>query len=486
LIAIATVGIFRGGLQWLQYIFQNLAYENFKTTERQKLLASLYRSKSPNLAPVLSIFGEKINFSCAAVLGIQGLVNQASLALFTALFLLSMAPALTGFAIVSLVLVAIPLRKLDSEITHSAHAIGREWDAVQRILTNSVRNFTLLRIYGTRAIEHDRANGRLIQYYAIIVKYFIHSGTKSVLTQILGLAIVCLLAVWIAKTHALGSAEIITYFFLFMRFSQNSAELARTVSHLSLSWPQLLELIDGSKEHIFGKIDDPSVEAQHHCIQVPISWKVNGISFQYDKESKFIFSDFNLEIKPGGSTAIIGSSGVGKSTLVGLLLGLHTSNKGEISVSFDSKIYRVQDARSKLLSAIGYVGPDSFTFNGTVRENLLYGIGKTVTDIEILEALKKADCDFLFDLPEGLNHRLTDQGAGLSAGQMQRIALARALLRKPCAIILDEATANLDSVTELRLIEVFKSLLGKVTLVIVTHKDSMLVLADQVVRLPAK
>jgi ATP-binding cassette subfamily B protein AbcA/BmrA len=129
------------------------------------------------------------------------------------------------------------------------------------------------------------------------------------------------------------------------------------------------------------------------------------------------------------------------------------------------------------LDSVGYVGPESFLIEGTVKENLSYGLHQVASDIDIRNVLDHADCGFVHSLPLGLEHRLTEQGEGLSAGQKQRLALARALLRKPKVLVLDEATANLDTETELRLVATLEKIRDGMTIVAVTHREALLRIA---------
>ena len=120
---------------------------------------------------------------------------------------------------------------------------------------------------------------------------------------------------------------------------------------------------------------------------------------------------------------------------------------------------------------------------GTLRDNLVYGLGHGVSDKEIQSALRRADCDFVFQLAQGLEHSLTEQGHGLSSGQKQRLSLARALLRRPTVLILDEPTANLDAQSESRLVEVFLELKKEMTILAATHREAVLAIADQRIQL---
>jgi ABC-type multidrug transport system fused ATPase/permease subunit len=214
-----------------------------------------------------------------------------------------------------------------------------------------------------------------------------------------------------------------------------------------------------------------------------VGWRLSGLRFGFPEASGPVFTGFDLAVKPGSFTVLIGPSGCGKSTLIGLLLGVVSPQSGSVEVLDGTSAAALSTLRPRLLRSVGYVGPESFLIEGTLRDNLLYGLGREPSSEEILLALRQAECDFVASLPLGLSHQLTEQGQGLSAGQKQRLSLARALLRRPTVLILDEATANLDSATEARLIETLGRFKGRMTIVAATHREALLTLADQVVRL---
>ena len=211
----------------------------------------------------------------------------------------------------------------------------------------------------------------------------------------------------------------------------------------------------------------------------PIGWFVDGVCYRYPDGGDVIVSGLSTEIKPGTAVVLTGPSGSGKSTILGLLLGQLEPTSGTVDVQVDGERLGIARAAPRMLRHVGYIGADGFLVEGTLRENLFYGLDRVPTPDEIEDALARAECSFIDGFPDRLNHRLTFHGAGLSSGQKQRLALARALLRKPRALILDEATSNLDSETEWRILQTLRRLKGEVTLVIATHRPALIELGDE-------
>ena len=207
--------------------------------------------------------------------------------------------------------------------------------------------------------------------------------------------------------------------------------------------------------------------------------KVAQLNFKYSPDSKFKLEDLNLDINTGMSVAITGSSGAGKTTLVDLLLGVHTPNSGDIYVAGVSPL----DAFQKWPGATAYVPQETVIVNGNIWENIALGFDHDPGHEKFVrEALKLSNLeDYVESLPEGLFTKVGDRGHKLSGGQRQRLGIARALFTKPKLLVLDEATSSLDAQTEVDITEAIKSLKGKTTIIMIAHRLSSVRNADQVI-----
>ena len=200
----------------------------------------------------------------------------------------------------------------------------------------------------------------------------------------------------------------------------------------------------------------------------------SNVDFAYSKKKPLI-RDFNLDVKSGQTIAIVGPTGCGKTTMINLLMRFYDVNAGKITV--DGKDIR-SVTRDSLRGAFGMVLQDTWLFRGTVRENIAYGV-PDATDEEIREAAKKAHAhSFIKRLPNGYDTVLTENGDNISEGQKQLLCIARVMLKRPPMLILDEATSNIDTRTEVRIQKAFAALMEGRTSFIVAHRLSTIRNAD--------
>lgn len=201
----------------------------------------------------------------------------------------------------------------------------------------------------------------------------------------------------------------------------------------------------------------------------------DNVVFSYSQDRKLI-EGVNLTIKRKKVTALVGHSGSGKSTLVSLLLRYYDVTGGRILINgYDLREYN----RETLLQKVGYVSQDTFIYNATVRENISFG--GDYSDDEIVESAKKANIHaFIAGLPEGYDSIVGDQGIKLSGGEKQRIAIARALVRSPEILVLDEATSNLDNESEAIVQDSINHVSKNITTFIIAHRLSTIRKADTI------
>lgn len=204
--------------------------------------------------------------------------------------------------------------------------------------------------------------------------------------------------------------------------------------------------------------------------------ELKNVSFRYGTR-KMVLEDINLKIKKGQKVAFVGESGSGKTTLSKLLLHLYTPEKGDILID-DNNIEDIQI--EKLRERIAYIPQETFLFSGSILDNLSLGLDNATMD-DIIEASKCAQAhEFINEMPLRYETRLEENGANLSGGQRQRLAIARAMLKKPDILILDEATSNLDAITERALDTTINEFSKDVTTIFIAHRLSTIKNCDKI------
>ena len=241
---------------------------------------------------------------------------------------------------------------------------------------------------------------------------------------------------------------------------------------------QLIQAGRAAGERVFEIIDEkiePDWE-RRESVAIEGDIRFENVSFAYG-EGLPALDHITFHAKPGETVALVGATGAGKSTLVNLLVRFYEYTSGEILI--DGRSLRSFGLRS-LRDSIGMVTQESFLFNGTIRENLLMG-KPSATDEELLAAAEAANArEFIDRLPNGLSSKVGERGVKLSVGEKQRLSIARALLKDPPILILDEATASVDTATERLIQEALEHLMFHRTSIVIAHRLSTVVHADQI------
>ena len=275
-------------------------------------------------------------------------------------------------------------------------------------------------------------------------------------------------------------------------FLQLVGQVQRPIASLGTQVPAFIKAIT-SVERLL-ELEDLQVEKYHGDVLFDGAPGINvsDVSFAYNNpepvpersrraEGRLILDHFSHDFKPGSLTVIAGPTGVGKSTLTRLMLGLLRPNNGTVNLySQNGKSHSADvDTRCNFT----YVPQGNSLMSGTIRENMLL-VNSEATDDQIKAALKLSAAEFVLDLPDGLDTICGESGTGLSEGQCQRIAIARALLHRGGIMILDEATSALDVETEERLLNsIHTNLAGSKTIVFISHRPAATRIADDVVNL---
>ncbi len=263
-------------------------------------------------------------------------------------------------------------------------------------------------------------------------------------------------------------------------FNKFSNHFGRPINEIANQFNVIQSGLAGA-ERMFNIMDEeeeyPDNTGKEQLAQVRGHVEFKNVSFGYD-ENKLIIKNFNLEANPGETIALVGPTGAGKTTIINLLTRFYDVTEGEILI--DGKNIKELDKYS-LREALGIVLQDTVMFSETVKENIRYG-KLEATDDEVKEAAKLANAhQFIKRLPQGYDTRLAEDGGNISVGQRQLLNISRVILNDPDILILDEATSNVDTRTEVHVQDAMNKLLDGRTSFVIAHRLSTIQGADKIV-----
>ena len=289
--------------------------------------------------------------------------------------------------------------------------------------------------------------------------------------------------IWLAVRGAGPSLpELLVTAFVFVRVMPALLRLQQGAQDLAHALPAYMNVLENERM-LRGAAEPPAGEFRGGKDRARMALRreltARNVSFAYDSDAaRPALQGVDLTVAAGTFVAVAGPSGAGKSTLVDVLLGLIEPDTGEVRI--DGRRLAGPDLR-RWRHSVAYVPQDPHLFNDTIRANLRWARPEA-TEAELWRALRlAAAADFVAALPEGLDTVAADRGARFSGGERQRIVLARALLRDPALLLLDEATGQLDAATEGRVARALRSLRARTTIVAVAHRPGLMEAADRIV-----
>ena len=356
----------------------------------------------------------------------------------------------------------------------------REGDGkVQSHVQESVQHLPV--IQGLEYGANSSSELEMIQddFYSKIMRRTRFSIVARILTALafsLGYAIAFL---WGVRGIWLGSVS----FGLMTAFLQLVGQIQRPLLEMSEQLPSLFHC-SASIDRLMEIEAMPGEEEGEALMMDGIAGvRLENLSFHYPDGEEMIFDNFSHDFKPGSRTAVIGETGIGKSTLIKLLMSLLQADSGRITL-YDMK-GDCAEASSRTRCNMVYVPQGNTLFSGSIRENLLMG-KPDADESQMREALHRAAADFVDRMPEGLDSQCFEAGGGLSEGQAQRIAIARALLRPGSILLLDEFSSALDPETEELLLERLNDGSSDKTMIFITHRERVADYCDSILRLDRK
>lgn len=408
--------------------------------------------------------------------GMLQMVTELVTFLAIAIYMLYIDPQLTLLMLATFPLLFLFTRKVGKRMRSSFRAVQESAAEVNNHLQENLSGIRLMKAYASEAYEAERFTDRTARNMqaSITANRFTAMFAPSIdLLNYVGMAIVLLFGAWQAMSGRLSIGAIIA-FLAYLRLLQNPVrQLSRMMNMIQQSaaaYERIEEILDTK----------PTITEKENARPLPTIRglvEYRHVDFAYQSDVP-VLRDFHLTIAPGTMTALVGSSGAGKSTVAHLLSRFYDPTQGTLLVDG----IHVKDVQiASLRGQLGIVSQDIVLLNGTIRDNIAYG-KPDATDQEVEEAAIAANAhEFIHAFPEGYQSPVGERGVKLSGGQKQRLSIARAILKNPRLIILDEATAALDTESEQLIQHALSQLLAGRTCLVIAHRLSTIQQADQIV-----
>ncbi len=348
---------------------------------------------------------------------------------------------------------------------------------ITTVLHETITGVKIVKAFGMENYENKKFTTETNNFFKIILKMVrirnVASPTTEFLSVLVGVVMIYYGGKLVLQEHVLRASEFLGFLFAIFQLMPPIKELSSVNNRIQES--------SAAADRIFEILDsEPNIKNSPNCIpfsEFKKSIEFKNVSFHYDDSDELILENISFKVEKGKIIALVGSSGAGKTTLVDLIPRFYDPISGSIFIDdIEIKKIRIEDLR-KLM---GIVTQETLLFNETVKDNIAYGL-ESFEDDKIIEAAKAANAhSFIVNLPKGYETIVGERGTKLSGGERQRISIARAILKNPPIMILDEATSSLDNESEVLVQEAIEKLMNKRTTFVIAHRLSTIRNADRI------
>ena len=404
------------------------------------------------------------------------LIREPLTILFTLIVMFSINVNLTFFVIIFIPVSGLIISWIGKALKKFSLNVQKEQGEFLSILEETLTGLNIIKIFNAEESFIKKFNSSLNNFFKFSNKLLNRQNIASPVSEFLGIVVIGCLLWYGGKMVLINDSLNATTFISFMALAYNILTPAKSISKSFYS----LKKGDAAAERVI-----EILESKNAIEDTPYSTNINefkseikfkNIDFSYSRN--FYLKDFSLEIKKGKSIALVGSSGSGKTTLVNLINRFYDTDSGKILIdNIEIKNIKLKSLRS----LIGMVTQESILFNDTIKNNILIG-DPTASEETIIKAAKIANAhDFIDSLPEKYLTNIGDGGNKLSGGQKQRLAIARAIIKNPPILILDEATSSLDSESEKSVQVALKNVMKNRTSIVIAHRLSTISNVDKII-----
>jgi ATP-binding cassette subfamily C protein len=403
---------------------------------------------------------------------VMSLATAASLTVVYLAVALWISPALTAAAgLLAVAPLALARRGLRRSTSGGERVVAAN-AAVHHAALEHLSSVKTSRSYGAEARNAAIFDSLATEVVAANTQLIGDHASERATVQVASAFVLALLVLAAAKLLALPAPQVLVLLLVFVRLMPRIGALHSGALSLVSQLPAFTKAALLERTAAAARTTQPS---SRRSLEFRRGVAVEGVSFSYPGNSRLALDGVSMTIARGATIGIAGASGSGKTTLADVLLGLLTPSAGRVRVDdVELAAETLDDWRRR----IGYVSQDTFLFDDTIRANLTWAL-PGAGEADLWSALRTAAAErFVRALPSGLDTVLGDRGVRLSGGERQRLALARAFLRQPQLLVLDEATSALDAENEQAILEALTAARGRITVVLITHRLSLLKDAD--------
>ena len=397
------------------------------------------------------------------------------LILMSLLFIVS--PKLALIALLIIPISSVIIFGISHSIRRRSKRSQAQLAGMTSMIAETIGSMRIVKAFATKSFEIKRFARETQKYYQLMLRRDRLRFVSSPVSETFGATIAALL-LWVGArdvlvTQSISSEDFLRFILLLFSLFQPLKNLTNVVNELQNGL--------ASADRVFAIMDiDSDIKDRNNAAEIvdlKESLSFNQVSFSYGEKNDKVLNNINFKIDKGEIIALVGPSGAGKSTLVDLIPRFYDTLDGSIKID-NKNIKELKISSLRLL--MGIVTQETFLFDDSVKANIAYGL-ENISDNQIEEAAKAANADnFIKELPDGYNTIIGERGVSLSGGQKQRIAIARAIVKNPPILILDEATSSLDSESEKHVQSAIENLMSKRTVIVIAHRLSTVHNADKI------